>query len=139
MGRLVKNISGQSNVGSAQSLLIPSGTTAERPATPQAGMIRFNTSLAKFEFFNGTNFVNVTGGIGGVGDIHRDFFTMDGSTLTFTMTRTPVEDQNILVFIEGVFQHSSKYTVSGNVLTLATTGVLDAGATLSVIHGFDSI
>ena len=76
MGRLVKNISGQSNVGSAQSLLIPSGTTAERPATPQAGMIRFNTSLAKFEFFNGTDFVNVTGGVGGAATITVDTFTI---------------------------------------------------------------
>lgn len=136
MGRSVKNISLN---GSSNSVTLPSGTTAGQPTSPVKGMLRFNTSLNMLEFYNGTEFRQINGGLGGVGDIHRDVFTMDGSTLAFTMTRTPAADQHILVFIEGVFQHDSKYTVSGNVLTLATTGVLDAGATLSVIHGFDSI
>lgn len=37
-----------------QSMVIPSGTTAQRPATPVAGMVRFNSTLNKFETYSGT-------------------------------------------------------------------------------------
>ena len=44
---------------------IPSGTTAQRPGSPAAGMIRFNTDLASFEQYNGTAWTTAGGG-GGV-------------------------------------------------------------------------
>jgi hypothetical protein len=43
------------------SIQVPSGTTAQDPATPAAGMLRFNTDLSGFEGYNGTAW----GGIGG--------------------------------------------------------------------------
>lgn len=43
------------------SIQIPSGTTAQEPATPATGMLRFNTDLDSFEGYNGT----LWGGIGG--------------------------------------------------------------------------
>ena len=33
---------------------LPVGTTAQRPASPTAGMIRFNTSLSYVEIYNTT-------------------------------------------------------------------------------------
>jgi len=46
------------NVGAAQntvrSTIIPIGTTAQRPASPEAGMIRFNTDENAVEFYDGT-------------------------------------------------------------------------------------
>jgi hypothetical protein len=39
--------------------MVATGTTAERPATPAAGMIRFNTTTKKFEGFDGTNWVDL--------------------------------------------------------------------------------
>ena len=47
-----------SGTGSAK---LPSGTTAERDATPQAGWTRFNTTLGKTETYTGTRWI--TGGI----------------------------------------------------------------------------
>jgi microcystin-dependent protein len=35
-----------------QSIILPSGTTAQRP-TPAAGMTRFNTDLGKYEYYSG--------------------------------------------------------------------------------------
>jgi len=32
----------------------PAGATAERPNTPEAGMIRFNTDEGQFEYHDGT-------------------------------------------------------------------------------------
>lgn len=59
--------------------VMPSGTTAERPASPIAGMQRFNTDLAVMEYYNGTEwtqnfaqysieFLLVGGGGGGGGN-----------------------------------------------------------------------
>lgn len=42
-------------------LEIPSGTTLERPADPQAGYIRFNTDFNIIEYFNGNNWISDTG------------------------------------------------------------------------------
>jgi len=36
-------------------LKIPTGTTAQRPSSPEAGYIRFNTTVSKFEIYNGTD------------------------------------------------------------------------------------
>jgi len=46
---------------------IPTGTTAERPATAATGMFRFNSSLASFEGYNGTSWGSVGGGATGSG------------------------------------------------------------------------
>jgi hypothetical protein len=43
------------------AIKIQNGTTGERPGTPAQGMLRYNTSLAQFEGYNGTDW----GGIGG--------------------------------------------------------------------------
>ena len=42
----------QSSVTGASS--VPSGTTAQRPASPVAGAIRFNSETGGFEGYNGT-------------------------------------------------------------------------------------
>lgn len=70
---------------------LPSGTTAQRPVTPSAGMIRYNTDNARNEVYNGTVWVTLEGsalGSGGTlsttGGYRIHTFT-SGST-TFTMT-----------------------------------------------------
>jgi hypothetical protein len=46
---------------------LPVGTTAQRPASPTSGMIRFNTTLSQFEGYNGTAWSQVGGGATGGG------------------------------------------------------------------------
>jgi hypothetical protein len=41
-----------------------SGTTAQRPASPTLGMIWFNTEIASFEGYNGTEWGAIGGGGG---------------------------------------------------------------------------
>jgi hypothetical protein len=43
-------------------LKIPAGSTAQRPGSPNAGMIRFNTTLGMVEFYNGTNWIDAATG-----------------------------------------------------------------------------
>jgi hypothetical protein len=45
-----------------QAMVPPAGTTAQRPASPVAGMIRYNTTFSKFEQYNGTSWGAIGGG-----------------------------------------------------------------------------
>lgn len=49
-----------------KGVLIPVGTTAQRP-TGASGIVRLNTDLTSFEGYNGTAWVNLGGGGGGAG------------------------------------------------------------------------
>ena len=126
--------------GAANSILIPKGTTAQQPASPQAGQFRYNETVNGLEFYNGTQFVQLQGAVGASATITRDAFTMDGSTTAFgPLSFEPSADQNVLVFIEGVFQKDDTYSISGTTITLSSTGPADNTRILSVIHGFDTV
>jgi len=136
MGRHVKY---QEIDGAANSIRIPKGTSAEQPASPQAGQFRYNETLNALEFYNGTNFVQLLGGDGGKHTITSDPFTLDGSTLAYGPMSFEVDNpQNIHVFIEGIYQNPTQYSVSGTTITLTSILPADDGKTLTVLHGFDT-
>ena len=124
MGRFVKN---PVSSGSSVSSQLVSGTTSSRPASASAGELRFNTTLSMLEFYNG-----------GKATITVDTATSDGSTTSYPMSITPEHERNVLVFIEGVFQKHSTYSVSGSTITVSVTGA-DAGKVLTMLHGFDIV
>lgn len=41
---------------------LPSGTTLQRPASPTAGMMRFNTDFSCNEYYNGTSWIDIATG-----------------------------------------------------------------------------
>ena len=49
------------------ALRLPVGTTAQRPSSPSAGDIRFNSTTTEAEIYNGTIFTAVAGGAGATG------------------------------------------------------------------------
>ena len=49
------------------ALRLPVGTTGQRPSSPAAGDIRFNSTTTEAEIFNGTIFTAVAGGAGATG------------------------------------------------------------------------
>jgi hypothetical protein len=57
---------------------MPAGTTGQRDGSPSAGYLRFNSTLAKFEGYNGTAWSSVGGGATGGG----------GDTVFYENTRT---------------------------------------------------
>jgi len=126
--------------GAANSILIPKGTTAEQPASPQKGQFRYNETVNGLEFYNGTQFVQLQGAVGASATITRDSFTLDGSTAAYgPLSFEPSADQNVMVFIEGVFQNDSQYNISGTTITLTSILPADDGKTLVVLHGFDAV
>ncbi|ADO99872.1 baseplate wedge initiator [Prochlorococcus phage P-HM2] len=77
-GVVLKPVQGSSVlVDSTGSLIIPSGTTNERPNTLDriTGAIRFNSSQLQFEGFNGNDFVS----LGGVRDVDQDTYILTES------------------------------------------------------------
>ena len=56
----------------------------------------------------------------GTGNSVVNQFTGDGSTTAFTVTTAPVSENNLLVYIDGVYQQKTDYTVSGTTLTMDT-------------------
>ena len=53
-------------------------------------------------------------------NINIDSFTGDGSDTTFTLSITPVNENNTLVYVAGVYQPKSAYSVSGTTLTFSS-------------------
>lgn len=65
---------------------IPSGTTAQRPGTPNTGMIRYNTSTSSYEGYGATGWASIGGGAtGAAGD---QVFYENGQTVNTSYTIT---------------------------------------------------
>ena len=47
---------------STEAFILPQGTDAQRPSTPQTGMLRFSTTASKAEVYDGSAWVEVGGG-----------------------------------------------------------------------------
>ena len=101
------------------SLIIPSGTTNERPNTLDriTGAIRFNSTQLQFEGFNGQDFVS----LGGVRDVDQD---------TYVLTEvSPGSDEDTFEFYNiGV----NSLSISQTKLTLRTTKTFDVQGTLAI-------
>jgi hypothetical protein len=67
--------------------------------------------------------------------ITKDIFSGDGSTTTFTMSITPTDENNIVVYIDGVMQEPDQnYTITGTTIDFGEA--THAGARIVVMHGF---
>ena len=54
---IAPNGTGNAKITSTGALILPVGTTAQRPATPVVGMFRFNSTTDRFEGYNGASWV----------------------------------------------------------------------------------
>ena len=115
---------------------VPVGTTAQRP-TGAAGYFRYNSTLGKFE-----GYTDSWGEIGGGGSntFTTNVYTGDGSTTAFTLSQSVSNVNNLIVFIDGVYQvPTAAYTVSGTTLTMtaapANTRKIVAYSVQSAISG----
>jgi hypothetical protein len=73
-------------ISSTSALQIPVGTTDERPSSPSAGDLRFNSTTASAEIYDGSNFVAVGGGATGEGG-DKCFYENDLTvTTSYTIT-----------------------------------------------------
>ena len=105
------------DVGSAtDAFFVPKGTTAQRP-TGVDGYFRYNTDDAQFEGYADGAWGAIAGSGSGGSAMETDTFTGDGSTTAFTLSTAASSEDNLIVFIEGVYQNKDDYVVSGTTLT----------------------
>ena len=99
------------------SLHVPVGTTAQRPGSPEAGYLRYNSTTGKFE-----GYTNAWGDLADGSDflVTNTFTTANASTTAFTISNAVQDEKQLLVFIDGVFQAHNSYSVSGTTVTLST-------------------
>ena len=58
-------------------------------------------------------------GVAGSGHT-QDSFTGNGNTAAYTLSITPVTENDVFVYLDGVYQHKNTYSVSGTTLTFDT-------------------
>lgn len=112
-----------------ESVGVPSGTTAQRPGSPSAGMFRYNSTTNEFE-----GYTTEWGAIGGgdLSNIYVDTFTGDGSTIAFTASQSISTENNTQIYIDGVYQSKSNYSTSGTTVTFTTAP--PNGSAVEMIH-----
>lgn len=126
------------------SIRMPKGLDAERPGTPVSGDIRYNTTSNVMEYYDGGNWRSISYQQNQT--ITKDSFTGDGINDKFgPLTYTPTSVNNILVFIQNVFQvGASNYTLvdSGGGATpplnyIKFGSIPPNGHSIIILHGFD--
>jgi hypothetical protein len=105
-------------IGGTSGLIIPTGNTAQQPAPPSTGTIRFNTTESAVEVYDGT----VWELVGGSGTVTNQIITPDGVSLTYTLNKESTA-ASILVSLNGIVQVPGTfyaYNVAGNQLTFTS-------------------
>ena len=106
-------------VGGTSHLGIPSGTTAQRPASPSIGNTRFNTDTGSLEFYDGTEWVS-TNLIPTISSITGTIWATASSTLTISLT-------NVTDFID------VKYFEGSTLLATDTNRPVTSGSATSAV------
>jgi hypothetical protein len=102
------------------SIKVPSGTTAQRDGSPANGMFRYNSEDAQFEGYADDAWGAIAGSGGGASAMETNNFTGDGSTTAFTLSSSVSDEDNLLAFIEGVYQNKADFVASGTTITFDT-------------------
>jgi len=96
------------------SILIPVGNTAQRPATGVAGMVRYNSTTTGVEVYNGTSWSALGSSFT---SITTETFNGDGATTSFTLSSANFTTDSVIVTLNGVVQQPAvAYAVSGTSL-----------------------
>lgn len=120
MGRFLKNRELRSG---SYSIRLPMGSSAVGPNYPVSGLIRYNTTFNRFEFYSIDRWKQVSSGdpLGAI----KDTFYGDGVLRTFgPMIESYVagSEVRLLVFVGGVFQNpGDAFTVDADMITFTST------------------
>ena len=138
-GKGVKyDINDQVIVDSTNVILVAKGTTAERPSSPANGHFRYNTDEDQFEAYqNGAwRYLRFKEPNQDPGIVQQNLGNGDATITLFgpldsgdTDNVAPAAAQNILVFVENVFQISTtNYSLSQNPTSTGTGQEITAGS-----------
>ena len=108
---------GGGTVDSAQTISLARGAVSVTTGSASGGgALSYDSSNGVFTFNPSTN----SGGGGGASianEVTLNSFAGDSSTTAFTLSTSPLTDQNVFVTINGVSQHVDAYSLNGSVIT----------------------
>jgi len=117
-------------IGSTDAMMVPVGTTAQRPTVGAGGMIRYNSTTDQYEAYDVSEAQFKALGVPAFTTIASQTFNGDGTTTVFTLSSDQTT-QSCIVSINGVVQlPTSAYAVSGNAMTF--TEAPESGDTIEV-------
>jgi hypothetical protein len=154
-------IDGEVTMDTPNVLLMPKGSTAQRPTSPVTGHIRYNTTTNEVEVYQGSTATwkplsykepkTITVQTFGPGDaVETKFGPLDSgwssayTTAGYGNYTVPISLNNIFVIVENVIQiPTTNYSLeenplgypAGTYVTFATPVPL--GKSVTIIHGFD--
>ena len=68
--------------------------------------------------------------VGSINNVKNDAFTGNASTTAFGLSVTPADSDDVFVFVNGVLQHTSTYSLSGSTITLDSAP--DSSSTIDI-------
>jgi len=112
------NGTGTFYVVGTNGFVIPVGTLAQRPSPAAQGTLRFNSDYGRLEYYDGTEWDVVGGGI-----TSQTITSADGVTTVFALDRESTTPST-LVMLNGIVQlPTTAYSVTANVLTFTQAPV----------------
>lgn len=122
------------DVNATDAIIVAKGTDAQRDAlTAESGMFRFNTTSNEFEGYDGTEWGAIGGASGGSGEIVKK--TFNGGVSAYVLDDTIADIDNVQVFVDGVYQYPSNYTVSGSTVTFVAGSTPGSGTNnVHIVH-----
>lgn len=139
LGTFTPNAGAQLHVGNTNSMIIPLGTTAQRPAAIE-GMFRGNSDDNVPEYYTGTEWLQLGGGGGGTpGGSDREIQFNDGGS-TFGATSNFVYNENVpdggFAFIIGATANGGALAYNGLLIDITeTSGALITNNRLLDVRG----
>lgn len=118
----VSTLTGDVTLGGTDGVVVPNGTTAQRPGSPGSGLFRFNSSNKTFEGWNGATWVTLSLSPRG----YIDGFILSqasGTQINITAGTTRSDDNTVDIVQAGVFGKTTSAWVLGS-----SSGGLDTGA-----------
>ena len=106
--------------GTIDSARLPAGTFTSGGGTDSAAVLALIDS----------SYVQSRVAVGSVNNVKNDAFTGDASTTAFGLSVTPADSDDVLVFVNGVLQHTSTYSLSGSTITLDSAP--DSSSTIDI-------
>lgn len=118
VGTNVAQLSQDSSWTSKGGIRLPSGSTGER-GIEVAGKIRYNTTLQKFEGFDGTSW----NALGASSNIEITTLSGNGVTTDFTLNSDVFSAVATDVYIGGIYQNKASYSVSDSTISFSEAPV----------------
>ena len=132
-----------SGTGAEKTITIPGGGTSGitiqeegSSLSTAATTLNFTGSAVTASGTGATKTINITGGSssGGTVTIEKNVYTGDGSDVTFDTTTAIANENNVQVYIDGVYQSKDNYTTSGSTVTFGTGNAPPNGTSVELIH-----